>query len=198
MTAKLRVARSYLRGHGIDIAFAGAIVVWGAMGFSRTVIDLPSLRAVAPVQVSIDLVLPALAAVLVCIATREPVPAVSITSPRGGPLARLSRIGAVTGLAVLSAFGLVENPGVTIPRFLFLTAICLVGVRLLGGGAAWIAPAAYFVAATLVGNNRDGTFEPWAWVLATTQSTTSTVVAVGSYLAAAVWWSRQPIERDRW
>jgi hypothetical protein len=198
MTMNGAFARSYLRGHGIDVAFAGSLLVWVAMGFSRAVVELPSLRAVAPVQVSVDLVLPALAAVMVCIATREPLPGVSITSPRGRWFARLCRISAVTGLAVLPALLLVESPAVTIPRFLFLTAICLVGVRLLGGGAAWVAPAAYFVTATLVGNNRDGTFEPWAWVLATTQSTTSTVVAIGSYSVAALWWSRQPPNRDRW
>ncbi|WBQ04992.1 hypothetical protein [Kribbella sp. CA-293567] len=198
MTLNLPIARSYLRGHGIDLALVGTVVVWAAMGFTRTVVDLPSLRAVAPVQVSVDLVLPALAAVLVCIATREPVPAVSVTSPRGRSFLRLCRISAVAAVAVLPALLLAEHPDVTIPRFLFLTAICLMGVRLLGGGAAWIAPAAYFVTATLVGNNRDGTFESWAWVLATTQSLTSTLVAIGSFVAAALWWSLQQPERDRW
>jgi hypothetical protein len=194
----LRTARSYVRGHGIDVALIGAVVIWTVMAISNAVVTLPSLRAVAPVQVSLDLLLPALAAVMVCIATREPAPAISVTSSRGGPTARFCRITAVTALVVLPAAALAESPTVTIPRFLFLTAIGLVGVRLLGGGAAWIAPAAYFVAATLVGNNRDGTFEPWAWVLATTQSPTSSAVAIVSYLAAATWWSRQPPRRDKW
>jgi hypothetical protein len=194
----LRTVRSYVRGHGVDVALSGAVCVWVVMATSHAVVALPSLRAVAPVQVSLDLLLPAIVAILVCVTTREPVPAISVTSSRGRPPARFWRITAVTALALLPAIVLAEKPGVTIPRFLFLTAIGLVGVRLFGGGAAWIAPTAYFVAATLVGNNRDGTFEPWAWVLATTQSPTSTTAATVAFLGAASWWSKQLPQRDRW
>jgi hypothetical protein len=104
----------------------------------------------------------------------------------------------VTVLALLPALVLTDNPAVAVPRFLFLTAIALLGVRLLGGGAAWLAPTAYLVAATLVGNNRDGTFESWAWVLAASQSQTTAGFSVAAFLGAAVWWSRRSPQRDLW
>lgn len=198
MTGSVRLMRSYVRGHGIDVALIGAAVTWVLIAASRRAVALPSLRAIEPVRVNLDLLLPGVVAVLVCVATREPVPAVSVTSRRGRPAARLARITAVTVFALLPAVVLVDNPAVVVPRFLFLTALGLVGVRLLGGGAAWLAPTAYLVAASLVGNNRDGTFESWAWVLATSKSPTSAAFSVVAFLGTAVWWSRQSPQRDHW
>lgn len=162
MTGALQIARSYVRGHGIGVALVGAVMIWALIAATHRIVELPSLRAVAPVQVSLSLLLPGVAAVLVCAATREPVPTVSVTSPRGGPPARFARITAVTFLALLPGLVLVDDPAQIAPRFIFLTAIGLAGVRLLPGGAAWLAPTAYLVTAVLVGTNRDGTFESWA------------------------------------
>jgi hypothetical protein len=198
MNSSGQTFRSYVRGHGIDVALTGAAVVWVMMAVTHRVVALPSLRAVASVQVSLDLLLPGVVAVLVCVATREPIPAVSVTSSRGGPAARLARISIVTLVAVAPAVFLADNAAVVVPRFLFLAAIGLVGVRVLGGRAAWLAPTAYLVAATLVGNNRDATFESWAWVLTASNSPISATLSIGAFLGAAISWSRQPPHRDLW
>jgi len=198
MSAAARMARAYVRGHGIDIALAGAVAICIVLATTHRAVSLPSLRAVEPVQVSLDLLLPGIAAVLVCVATREPVPTVAVTSTRGRSPARLARIVTVTGLALLPALLLADSPELIVSRFLFLTAVGLIGVRLLGGDAAWLAPTAYLVAATLVGNNRDGTFESWAWVLSADQSWTSAALAAVFFIGAAVWWARQSSHRDLW
>lgn len=191
---RVRLARSYLRGHAIDAAVIGGAASWALIAATPELVSLPSLRAVAPLQVRLALLLLTIVSILVCAATREPVPAISVTSRRGRAMARLTRIVAVLLLGLV----LVGDPGLIAPRFLFLVAIGLVGVRLLGGRAAWLAPTAYVVTCVLVGTDREGAFDPWAWILDDNTTASTTILSVAAFLAASIWWSRQPPERDLW
>lgn len=195
---RVRLARSYLRGHAIDAAVIGGAASWALIAATPELVSLPSLRAVAPLQVRLALLLLTIVSILVCAATREPVPAISVTSRRGRATARLTRIVAVTIAVLLLGLVLVGDPGLIAPRFLFLVAIGLVGVRLLGGRAAWLAPTAYVVTCVLVGTDREGAFDPWAWILDDNTTASTTTLSVAAFLAASIWWSRQPPERDLW
>jgi hypothetical protein len=195
---RVSVGRSYLRGHAIDVALIGAAATWALIAATPQLVSVPSLRAVAPLHVRLALLLLTVVTILVCAVTREPVPAISVTSPRGHAPARFARIVAVTIGALLLGLALVGDPYVIAPRFLFLTAIGLTGVRLLGGRAAWLAPTSYVVTCVLVGTDRDGTFDSWAWILDDTSTAGITILSVAAFLAASLWWSRQPPERDLW